>query len=356
MNGGRAPRTTQKERNIISIRALVQWISALMVLSLTLCFVAGAVPAPTLVKPVPVKSDPQGGTKGNSPPPGTPGAPVRSSSPAQDTDYNLHVTADTLRYNDARHFLTLDGNVVFTHTDTQITSPHAEFYTDKQIGYFTGGARITQPGTTITCRKVSAYYAERKAILTGNVEAITERVKSASKTASSNQAKTSNVKKPPATNLPTVLLCNRLDYWWEKEEGDAFGDVKVRQGDRRAFSDRAHYIGKTVQQVHLYSNCRFERGDKDWMTSEEALIEMNTNTFTAIGNVEAKVDLESSPTPTPRLKTPQGDRVLKPAPPVIPDIRRGVDGLPHDLTKNPGSTQPAEPEEPSEESPTQPRP
>lgn len=247
-------------------------------------------------------------------------APLPAASPGGPTDFNLRVTAQTLRYDDQKHFLTLDGNVVFTHLDTQITAPHAEFYTDKQVGYFTKGVRITQPGTTITADKLSAFYADRKAVLTGHVHAVTEKVKPADEGKKPTPGN-KNAKTAPSATVPTVMLCNELDYWWEKQEGDAIGDVKIRQGDKRAFSDRAHYTGGEVRLVHMYSNVRYERGPNDWMTCEDATIDMNTNVFTGNGNVEAYVKLQSTPSPEVAPTTPVGDRILKPVPPLAPAAR-----------------------------------
>lgn len=251
------------------------------------------------------------------------------ASPSGVTDFNLRVTAQTLRYDDGRHFLTLDGNVVFTHLDTQITSPHAEFQTDKQVGTFTRGVRITQPGTTITADRLSAFYADRKAILTGHVNVVTEKLQSGEKSpAGASSSPSAAPRRGPAATVPTIMLCNELDYWWEKQEGDAIGDVKIRQGDRRAFSDRAHYTGGEVREVHMYSNVRYERGPNDWMTCEDAVIDMDTNVFTGNGNVEAYVKLQSTPAPAAAPTTPAGDRILRPAPPMAPAARRVPSDLP----------------------------
>lgn len=309
---------------------------------------------------------------------------AKTAGPA--TDYNVHVNAQSLHYDDNKHFLTLDGNVVFTHLDTRITAPHAEFYTEKQIGYFTKGARITQPGTTITADKVSVYYADKRAVLTGHVQVVTEKVKqskadplSRTSDASNNDKDNArndnpdnvddsdNTKKapkpearpngptgknPPAANLPTILLCDQLVYYWEKQEGDAMGDVKVRQGEKRAFSDRAHYVGQEVRTVTLYSNCRFERGPDDWMTSEQAVIDMNTNTFDGSGNVEAQFLLGNKATAPAPLTTHTGDKILKPSPPVMSDARRAPDSVPSKRRNLPESTEPAAPEEPPADSPS----
>src|ERR1700752_3943031 len=106
-------------------------------------------------------------------------APSAAPSPAPSSpldpngDMNVKITSQTLKYEDAKHLLILDGNVVVTHKDTVITSPHAEFLTDKQLGHFSGGVKITQPGTTITSKRLDAYYTERKAVLIGSVQMVT---------------------------------------------------------------------------------------------------------------------------------------------------------------------------------------
>jgi hypothetical protein len=136
---------------------------------------------------------------------------------------------------------------------------------------------------------------------------------------------------PPATNLPTVVLADQAVYFWEKQEGDAYGNVKIRNGDKRGFSDRAHYAG-AINQITMYQNVRYERGPHDWLTCEKGILDTATNVFTAQGDVEGLVVMESaspsaSPSPSP---SPQGDRVLKPMPPVL-DAKRAPDGVPTDL-------------------------
>ena len=260
------------------------------------------------------------------------GSPAAGASPAAAaTDYNVRVTAQSMRYDDQKHFLTLDGNVVFTHLDTQITAPHAEFETDKQIGHFTKGVRITQPGTTMTADKLSAFYAERKAVLTGHVDVVTEKVKAAregdpaakkGEPARPGASRSGGSSTSPTTTVPTIMMCNVLEYWWEKLEGDAIGDVRIRQADKRAFSDRAHYVGHDARQVHMYSNVRYERGPDDWLTCEDAVVDLDTNVFTGNGNVEAYVRLQQAGGAASAPVTPQGDRVLKPRPPIAPGTRR----------------------------------
>lgn len=269
---------------------------------------------------------------------------------SDNTDMNVKITAETLRYDDKNHFLTLDGNVVFTHTDTVIMCPHAEFQTEKQVGHCTGGVRILQPGTTITGNRLDAFYAERRAVVIGNVQVVTEKGPKAAQGPGSSPSprpravgtggKTVPSASPAvATSMPTVILANEMQYFWEKKQGDATGNVKVRQGDKRGFSDRAHYDGP-ANLIRMYSNVRYERGDRDWMVAEEALLDLATNIFTARGGVEVTVYPSSSPSSAPSAAAsphPLGDRILKPPPPIVEPVHM-PDGMPRDaLTPPPGS-------------------
>lgn len=296
-------------------------------------------------------------------PSGAPGAKVQ--------DYNVKMTADSLKYDDKRKLLVLDGHVTFTHGDTVMTAPHAEFLTEQQVGHLTGGVRVTQPGTTLTGQKLDAFYVERKAIMTGSVQMVTERAPTPA-TGSKPTARASSSPAPspsvdvgvvtetvgkipparktaaaPAQHLPTVLLTDQLIYYWEKNEGDAIGNVKIRQGDKRAYSDRAHYTG-AVNQIRMFSNVRFERGDHDTMVSEEAIVDLTNQTFLAQGDVEATVLVERTPSPAPALRTPHGDRVMRPSPPAVEE-RPAPDGLPGDVVPPSDSGIPSAP--PSQSSP-----
>jgi lipopolysaccharide export system protein LptA len=253
--------------------------------------------------------------------------PAAAKTPA---DYNVKITADELNYDDKKKLLVLNGNVTFTHIDSVVTAPHAEFETEKQLGHFTGGVKITQPGTTITSSELDAFYGERKAVLTGNVEMITEKAPTRKGAAPAAPARTATDKKP-AKALPTVMLTDKLEYFWEKAEADAFGNVKIRQGDKRAFSDRAHYTG-AINQIRLFSNVRFEQGKDNWMTSEEAIVDVAQETFNAKGGVEAYVIMEQGPPKNPPLRTPQGDRVLKPSPPLLNESP-APDGVKEEILK-----------------------
>lgn len=269
------------------------------------------------------------------------------------SDLNVHITAETLRYDDKNHFLTLDGNVVFTHGDTVILCPHAEFQTEKQVGHCTGGVRILQPGTTVTGNRLDAFYVERRAVLVGNVQVVTEKGSKPGGAASGSPRPAPARVNPGgpgastpavARSMPTVILANEMQYFWEKKEGDAIGNVKIRQGDKRGFSDRAHYDGN-ANVVRMYSNVRYERGDRDWMVAQEALLDLGTNIFTAKGGIEAEVHPSSSPSAAPSASASpqaQGDRILRPVPPVVEPVYI-PDGMPRDAMPSSGSASPAEP-------------
>ncbi|MBM3463930.1 MAG: hypothetical protein FJX76_17685 [Armatimonadetes bacterium] len=254
--------------------------------------------------------------------------PDAKSKAAKVQDYNVKMTADVLKYDDKKKILTLDGNVTFIHEDTTLTSPHAVFETEKQVGHFTGGVKMTQPGTTVTGDVLDAYYAERRAELTGSVQMVTE--KAAGKGPAPKPAA-----RGPAKTSPTIVMTDKIVYYWDRDEADAIGNVKVRQEDRRAFSDRAHYTG-AIHQIRLFSNVRFERDPDDVMVAEEAIIDTQAETFTAQGDVDATVWIERTPSAPKPLKTPDGDRVMKPAPPVVED-KPAPNGLPGDLIESPGT-------------------
>ncbi|MBI3929245.1 MAG: LPS export ABC transporter periplasmic protein LptC [Armatimonadetes bacterium] len=182
----------------------------------------------------------------------------------------LRFKADRMDYDEESHRVRLIGNVKIWTDQVTMTSPYAEYHTDKQEATFDGGVKIVGEGSTAVGNKMRVFYAEQKAVLKGNVRLVTERAPGG---------------KEPAT--PTVLLANELDYLWEKGLGHARGDVKVRQGDRRAFSDTATYQ-RNDQVIVMEGNVRFERGADDWLSAERARMNLVTETITAEGGVVAR--------------------------------------------------------------------
>jgi lipopolysaccharide assembly outer membrane protein LptD (OstA) len=228
--------------------------------------------------------------------------------------HEVKVWADRMIYDDKKKLLRLIGNVRVREKDTTLYAPYVEFNTETEIGDITGGVRVEQPDTVLTSDRMKVFYKEKRAQFAGNVKASTTRQPSKIK---------SERAKEEMTGARTTLTCREMEFWWEKKEGIAKGNVKVEQRDKRAFADEGLYSEQT-DLITLRGNVRLERGRNDWMNCHEAQVDMKEETFTAIGNVEgafivregkkekAREGKMNTPTPSPRIPEKKVKKLPKP--------------------------------------------
>ncbi len=188
---------------------------------------------------------------------------------------DIQFWADQVDYDDAQNRIRMVGNVKFVTEGATLTAPYAEFDTEKKTGDFQGGVKIVGESSTATGKEMKVWYAESRAVLKGKVRIISQSAGGGSK------------------EEPTVVLSDELEYDWKDEEGVARGGVKMRQGNKRAYSDRAEIFQKQ-NQVLLLGNVRVEQGNGDWMTCQRAIYNTEKQTVRAEGRVVAKTRLESA--------------------------------------------------------------
>lgn len=210
----------------------------------------------------------------------------------------VQMYSQKLDYDEKRKKVRLIGNVKITSEQYTMTSPYAEFYTDKKIGEFQGGVKISGDGSTATGKRMKVFYPDQRAILTGDVRLVSE--------------------KGPASQpgSPTIMTGQELEYHWVKGYGVARGSVHVHQGNRQAFCDRATYY-RDQRMVYMEGNVRVERGDGDWLTSERARMNLETQVVEADGGVTARTILESKGT-SPANSTAAPAPSVAPAAPMEP--------------------------------------
>ena len=185
------------------------------------------------------------------------------------------MTSDKLDYDEKKKKVRLIGRVKIVSDNMTVTAPYAEFFTDKKTGEFQGGVKMVGEGSTATGRNLRIFYKDQRGILTGDVRMVSERGPGAQ------------------AGSPTVMLCEEMDYRWVEGIGRAKGRVKVRQGNRRAFSDRAIYY-RLQQKVYMEGNVQFERGQDDWLTSEKATMDLAAETIVAEGRVVARTKMDDT--------------------------------------------------------------
>ena len=195
------------------------------------------------------------------------------AQPKEEKPRDIQFSADTVDYDESQKRIRLVGNVVITSEGSELTAPYAVYYTEKEYAEFLGGVKMVGEQSTATGKEMRVWYGENRGKLEGNVRLVSQTGKDSDK------------------KEPTVVLCEELDYNWEKEEGVASGGVKMRQGQKRAFSDRAEIYQKR-NEVLLLGNVRVEQGDGDWMTAQRAIYDTEKQNVRAEGRVVAKTRLE----------------------------------------------------------------
>lgn len=215
-------------------------------------------------------------------------APPKAAGKAQ----AIKMNSDKLDYDDKKKKVRLIGNVKIVTEKMTMTSPYAEFFSDKKMAEFQGGVKMVGDGSTATGKNMKVFYNDKRGLLTGDVRLVSER-------GPGSQA-----------GSPSVLLCNELDYNWENGIGLATGRVRVRQGNRKAVSDRATYH-KNEQIVFLEGNVEFQRGDEDWLTCSKARMDLVGQTIVAEGGVTARTVMEEKRKDQPKESKPS---LAKPQP------------------------------------------
>jgi lipopolysaccharide assembly outer membrane protein LptD (OstA) len=223
-------------------------------------------------------------------------------APARTGPREIEIAAERMDYDQNKKLVRLIGKVKITSEEGVMTAPYAEYHTDTMIGEFQGGVKITQPGSTLVGNRMVVKYRENQVVLKGNVRLVTTRAPGPDKTPS---------------GLPTTLVCDELEYNLLTEEGEARGSVRVRQGERRAFSDRARY-SRPKQVVVMEGNVRFERGQGDWLSSDRATMNMATNIVEAEGQVFGKFQVERPAPATGASPRPSGPPAPVPLAPEVP--------------------------------------
>ena len=191
---------------------------------------------------------------------------------------DIKFSADQVDYDDAKKRIRMVGDVIITSEGAKLSAPYAEYRTEKQTAEFQGGVKLVGKESTATGREMKVWYGESRGYLKGGVRLVSQAAAGGS------------------TEEPTVVLCESLDYNWKTEEGLAKGGVKVRQGQNRAFCDRAEIYQKR-NEILMVGNVRIEQGQGDWVTAQRAIYDTERQTIRAEGRVVAKTRLQQKEQP-----------------------------------------------------------
>lgn len=140
-----------------------------------------------------------------------------------------------------------------THADTVFTAESIVMRSQKDVHDFTciGNPKLVDPQSTITGDKVIGHSTPRWAEFIGNVKMITTpKPKSGSNTST-------KIGSDPAT-----ITCEKLSYYYAAKRGEATGKVMIVQKQRTVWADQATYEQAT-ELVTLRGNVRMRNTGAD---------------------------------------------------------------------------------------------
>lgn len=208
----------------------------------------------------------------------------------------IKLKCDSFQMDDKKKELTMK-NCTIEGKDIVINAPFAKYNLKDQTGTFTGGVRAVNKDTVITADRMQLFYVKKEVILEGN--AVLTTIKTDEKN----------------TKGKYILKCAKFDYFWEKEEGTATGNVHIIQKEGQAFCDLVYYTKKS-SLAHMIGNVRFLKKTGDWVTCQEAWIDLAKETFLADKDVEGRFYIQKPKQDTkPQEATPQLKEIdIKPIP------------------------------------------
>jgi lipopolysaccharide assembly outer membrane protein LptD (OstA) len=223
-------------------------------------------------------------------------------APGVPTLQEVEMNADRVIYEEKKNLMKLVGNVRFSGKETVVKAPYAEYDYKTRLATMRGGVTFTRPDTVLSSRQIQVYYPERRAVLLGEVHAVTTRSLAAFKDKKLNEE---------VSGSKSTFSCDRLEFDWAKKEGAASGNVLLEQKKLRIFADQARYSDVGGVAV-LTGHVRIERGTDDWLVCNEAVVDLNKETYEAQGAVHGKYLFEEktanplapgpSPSPSPDEK------------------------------------------------------
>lgn len=206
----------------------------------------------------------------------------------------IYLKADSFILNDKKKTISIK-NAEFTYRDMKLSGDNCLYETKTQTGTLNGNVKITETGSIITGSRMQVFYKEKKALIKGNVKLV----------------------RGGSDQSGLTVNCDMLDYYWDKNEVIARGNVRIQNKDIIAYSNNAVYLKKD-NLITLSGNVRFQKGSSDWMTSDSAAYDLTSATVTAVGNIEGSfylTDTQGAPIPK---KDITGLKVLEPDPVMIP--------------------------------------
>ncbi|HHV62476.1 MAG TPA: LPS export ABC transporter periplasmic protein LptC [Firmicutes bacterium] len=225
-------------------------------------------------------------------------------------------------YDLEKDVLILEGNVIITQGETVIRADRVEIDMNKKVAKVTTGVNLTQPDLVLTGKVFTAYLNDKRVIVEGDVVLQKDEEQASAKQGPEKPGDSGKMGAMAAGAAGTgtggkgeaargesarveskgevsskkkdriTLRCDRLEYWTEKKESTATGNIAVTKGETRAWGDKAVYREKDKLFILSGRKVRVERGKGETMTCAELTMYTDRDVVVARNNVEIEFETD----------------------------------------------------------------
>lgn len=204
----------------------------------------------------------------------------------QEKKYKIvNFKAKNVRYNNNTKNVFAEGEVEITSEDVKITCDFVLYNRETEIAKIWGNPLMRQPGTEISCEKLTVDFKNKKILAENNIK-MTQEKKYIKKESSFKEELSEKI----------TILCGKVEYFYDRKEAFAEGNIKVIQEDSTASAEKAYYYDKE-EKIVVEGNVKLERKNGEWLTCQKAVISLKEDTVEAIGVIESQILVEEEKIP-----------------------------------------------------------
>jgi len=185
--------------------------------------------------------------------------------------------------------LDLDMNIATFESRSTFIKDNSELQTNTAVAYFdvdkidmAGSVEVFQKNKNVHADRASYDDNAKTILMSSKVRAEIEKLKNVIKEESAEKYKDDESKQ--ALTAKTILTCDNLLIYTEKNDASASGSVYVYQQNKEAKSDRAEY-SENNETIVMTGNVSMKRKDS-WVKADKIIVSVDKETFDAIGGVE----------------------------------------------------------------------
>jgi len=206
----------------------------------------------------------------------------QQDSAAQEKVREIAIKADKARYNNKTGITTFIGNVVVTQVGEkfEMTAERVEYEEKTDSATATGNLVFRDPDTTITGDKIQAFFAEKKAIISGNVK-----LSSHGKSTGGEGEKQGESLREQYRKKKTTMTCDQIEYLYSEGKATATGNLRFAQEDKKGTAGKAIYL-EEEEQILLEGDVEVVNEKGERLRCRRAIIYIKEDSIEAEG-VEA---------------------------------------------------------------------